>query len=230
MSEHDLLVAARRRVRWRQAGTASCLAAGLAGLAAALRLVPGDAGDVGWLPSLALGGAAAVLALAGGLLLKRGRAPKDAQGGRIALLIAEDCRRKRAIAYVLIPVSLLLQLAGATEAARSAALGRPLAHDELIFAAIFTLFLCAFALLLAGRGLDRLARPALDDELARAHRADALALGFGVFTATTAFLLLAALVDRAVALEAAPAAAALPIAATSIRLFLLERAADVGAE
>jgi hypothetical protein len=92
----------------------------------------------------------------------------------------------------------------------------------------FTAFSFAFALIISGRGLDRWAKPVLDDELSRELRRRAIALGYAIVLFGVALLFVVALVSRTAAVDLIPVVAALGVAGPAVRLFLLERAAGVG--
>ena len=186
----------------------------------AVQFVPGDPDHFSKTEFLAFG-AAAIAFIAGGLVLMRlGRIPADAHTPRIAMLRAERLQGRRHIALMLMPLSLGFMLPGAIRAAGDVADGRLVTHIDMFTAAAFTSFSLLFALMIAGRGLDRWAKPVLDDELSRELRSRAIALGYFVVLLGAAALFVVSLVSRPAAVDLIPVVMALGVAGPAIRLFI----------
>jgi len=223
------------RSTWRLIGGGKtgriCIGLGLvAGVAALTQFAPNqaqapDRAFFAGLDSLAV----LLLALGGTLLAFRDRRPEPAVG-LVALARAEQAQNRRQMAYLLIPVSLALQLFAALRAARRAAEGLILTRIEIFEVACFLAFLLLFAALICGRGLDRWACPTIDDELAQAFRGQAMKLGYVLLLPGLAVLVIIGLIRPALALEVAPLVAVIGVAGPALRLFMLERAAGRGAE
>lgn len=228
MTEAEILGAVRRFETRRKIGK-GLLAFGLVGAALiAVQFIPFVQRDDDATASMVIAAAAAISVAAGLALLFTGRMPEEGRSPRIAMLRAEQLQSKRQIAFLLMPVSLLFMLVGVVGAADHVLHGRPLRDVELFSIICFLFFLVAFALLLAGRGLDRWAKPVLDDELSRALRAKALQFGYLVLLPGVGALFAIGLYARDLAIELAPVLAALGVAAPALRLYLLERAANAG--
>jgi hypothetical protein len=214
----------------RRAGRISLALGMVATLAALTRLIPGDEArpPIGLFVGFAV--VAVLLLMLGAALLVSGRLPPEARSGPLALARAEQTGRRRQIAYLLMPLSLALQLLGVTQAARHAGEGLAPRRIEIFEVVCFLIFLLLFAVLIGGRGLDRWACPAVEDELAQAFRAQALRLGYVLLLPGLAMLVVLGLFNRTLALELAPVVAAIGVAGPAVRLFLLERAAGEGVE
>jgi hypothetical protein len=208
-----------------------CIVSGLvAGVAALTQFAPNQAQA----PDRALyagldAAAILLLALGAALLAFRERSPEPTRG-LVALARAEQAQNRRQMAYLLIPVSLALQLIGTLRAARHAGEGLILTRIEFFEVACFLAFLLLFAAMIGGRVLDRWACPAIDDELAQAFRAQAMKLGYVLLLPGLALLVIIGLFRSALALELAPLVAAIGVAGPALRLFMLERAAGRDAE
>jgi len=230
MTENEILGAVRRFEWRRSVGLGMTLLGVVAAGALAVQLVPGDPNHFGRAEFLGFG-AAAIAFIGGGLVLMRlGRIPADARTPRIAMLRAERLQARRRIAFLLMPLSLFFMLPGAIRAARHVADGKPVTHIDIFTAVAFTAFSLAFALMIGGHGLDRWAKPVLDDELSRELRGRALAVGYYIVVVGVAALFGVALVSRTAAVELIPVVAALGVAGPAIRLFMLERAAEAGGD
>jgi hypothetical protein len=230
VSDSEILEAVRRFELWRKIGLALALLGVLAAGAMAVDLFPGDSSHLSQ-PVFLGGSLAAIMSIVGGLVLLRlGRLPDQAKTPRIAMLRAERLQGRRQLALLLIPVSLACMMPGVIEAAGHMAMGSAVTHRDLFVVAAFTTLLLLFAAAIAGRGLDRWARPVLDDELSRALRGRALVFGYAILLPSTAALFAVALVSRSLAIELIPVVAMGGVAGPAIRLYLLERAAGAGAE
>jgi hypothetical protein len=230
MTENEILGAVRRFEWRRKVGLGMALLGVVAAGAVAVQFVPGDPDHFSKTEFLAFG-AAAIAFIAGGLVLMRlGRIPADAHTPRIAMLRAERLQGRRHIALMLMPLSLGLMLPGAIRAAGHVADGRLVTHIDMFTVAAFTSFSLLFALMIAGRGLDRWAKPVLDDELSRELRSRALAVGYFVVLLGVAVLFVVSLVSRTAAVDLIPVVTALGVAGPALRLFMLERAAGAGGD
>jgi hypothetical protein len=202
-----------------------------------LGAVAAVAGATEWIPTAPtdkylwmICAAVATVAIAAGLTLRlTSRVPAEARRGRLAMIRAERSQAKRQIAYLLMPLSLGFMLPGVVQATSHVAGGAPIQHTELFVVVCFVAFLLAFALLIAGRGLDRWAASILNDELSRELRAKALQLGYAILLPGVAALFVVGLFNRDLAIELAPILAALGVGGPAVRLFWLERAAGAGA-
>jgi hypothetical protein len=227
MNDEQILALAQRTELRRKAGLVLLLCGALAAAAAATEWIPIAPTDKHlWMICAAV---AAALIAAGLGLRATAHMPAEAETGRLAMIRAERSQGKRQIAYLLMPLSLTLMLPGVVEGTARIVSGAPIQHTDLFILACFLAFLCAFALLIAGRGLDRWAASVLNDELGRELRAKALLLGYAVLLPGLAALFVVGLFNRDLAVELAPVLAALGVAGPALRLFMLERAAGVGA-
>jgi len=141
---------------------------------------------------------------------------------------AEGMRAKRNMAFMLMPLSLGLMLMSVIRALNKAVEGAVVEHVYVFSVCAFIFFLVTFVAILSGQGLDRWARPVLDDELSRQIRAKALGLGYVVLAIGLAMLVATSLFNRTLTIDLIPVVAALGVGSSSLRLFWLERAA--GAE
>jgi hypothetical protein len=230
MTENEILGAVRRFEWRRKVGLAATLVGVVIAGAVAVQFIPGDPHHFPTAVILALSAAAFIIVVGGLVLMRLGRIPADARTPRIAMLRAERLRARRTVALSLMPLSLVFMLPGAVRAAGDAADGRPVTHIDIFTAVAFTAFAVAFALIIAGRALDRWAKPVLDDELSRELRGRAIGLGYYIVLFGVATLFIVALVSRTAAVDLIPAVAALGVAGPAIRLFLLERAAEAGGD
>lgn len=208
-----------------------CIGLGLvAGVAALTQFAPNQASA----PDRALFGTidvtAVLLLVIGAALLTLRRRSAAPATGPLALARAEQAQTRRQLAYLLIPVSLGLQLMGTLAAAHHAGEGLTLSRLEIFEVACFLSFLLLFAALIGGRGLDRWACPIIDDELAQAFRAQAMKLGYALLLPGLAILVAIGLFRPGMALELLPLVAAIGVGGPALRLFLLERAAGRDAE
>ena len=225
MTDEDLLRIARRMGVRRKVGTATAVLGALAVMAGLTQLIPGDPGDSNPLRLIGFCGAGAVLLAAGAILIATSPIPAAANAGRVAMIRAEELQTRRQSAFLLMPLSLSMMLIGVLRATGHVAQGLPLRHVELVTIVSFCLFVVVFTLLLAGRGLDRWARPVLDDEASRQFRGQALQLGYLLLLPGVVALFAVSLFRRDLAMELAPILAALGVAGPALRLFWLERSA-----
>ena len=225
MVDDEILALARRVDARRKAALAMALF-GLVAVGAGLsQFSPGDPERFSTLATaLTIGGGAAV-ALIGGIVMLLSRAPIEARSGRLAMMRAEGMRAKRNVAFMLMPLSLGLMLMGVIHALNKTMEGGMVEHIEVFEVCAFIVFLVIFVAILSGQGLDRWARPVLDDELSRQIRAKALGLGYLVMAVGLAGLVAASLFDRNLTIDLIPVVAALGVGSASLRLFWLERAA-----
>ncbi|HXQ10915.1 MAG TPA: hypothetical protein VN805_07945 [Caulobacteraceae bacterium] len=230
MTENEILGAVRRFEWRRKVGLAAILTGAVFAGAVAVQFVPGDPNHFTLVEFLAVGATAAILLVGGLVLMRLGRIPAEARTPRIAMLRAERLQTRRRLAFMLMPLSLVFMLPATVTAAAHVAAGRPITHIDLFTAAAFTAFSLAFALMIAGRGMNNWAKPVLDDELSRELRSRALAAGYAVVLTGVAAVFVLAFVSRSLAVELIPVVAALGVAAPAIRLFMLERAAAAGGE
>ena len=230
MTETEIMSAVRRAEWLRKVGLALALSGVVIGGAVAVQFVPGDPKHFSQAEFLGFGSGAVLLMGLGLGMLRFGRIPKEARTPRIAMLRAEGLQRRRQIAFLIMPVSLGMMLFATTDAASDIARGRAVTHIDLFESGAFIVIALGFAALIAGRGLDRWAKPVLDDELSRELRARALGFGYAVLLTLVAGLFGLALVSRTIAIQLVPTALALGVAAPAIRLFLLERSAGAGGE
>jgi len=227
MDDEQLLAQARKAEGRHKIGLILLMCGGIAALAGATEWVPTAPADKHLWQICA---AVAVVMIAAGLALRlSARVPAEAKSGRLAMVRAERSQAKRQVAYLLMPLSLVLMLPGVVGATSRVAGGAPIEHVELFTVICFIGFLLAFALLIAGRGLDRWAASVLNDELSRELRAKALLFGYAILLPGLAALFVVGLVDRALAVELAPVLAALGVAGPALRLYRLERAAGADA-
>jgi uncharacterized membrane protein YqaE (UPF0057 family) len=225
-TEAEILGAVRRFELRRKTGLILAMFGVVVGAIAAFQFVPGDPTDASPTETLAFGISAVVCFAAGIALIFSGRIPPEAKTQRIAMLRAEQLQSLRQQAFLLMPLSLGFMLVGVVGAAYHAMHGQPMRHVEMFVVAAFLIFVILFALLLSGRGLDRWAKPVLDDELSRELRGRALQLGYAILLPGVAVLFAVGLFRRDLAVELAPVVAALGIAGPAIRLYMLERAAN----
>ncbi len=174
-----------------------------------------------------VGGAMVVI---GGLVMLFSRIPVEARAGRLAMMRAERMRAKRNVAFLMMPLSLGLMLMGVIQALNKEGGPEPLRHVHVFVIGAFIVFMLIFVALLSGQGLDRWARPVLDDELSRQIRAKALGLGYLVMAVGIAGLIATSLFDRTLTIDLIPVVAALGVGSASLRLFWLERAAGGDSE
>jgi hypothetical protein len=230
MADEELMGVVRRFELRCKIGNVLVLLGLIAALAAVIQLIPGDPADAD--PGLVFicWGVAAICVAAGlALRLFGGRMPPEAKTQRIAMMRAEQLQAKRQAAFLLMPLSLAFMLMSVVSAASKVANGTPLRHMDMFTAGCFVFFLLAFTWLLAGRGLDRWARPVLDDELSREFRGRALQFGYFILLPGVAALFVLSLVRRDLAIELTPILAALGVGGPALRLFFLERSANADA-
>jgi hypothetical protein len=194
-------------------------------LAGLTQLIPGDLGDDNPMRLIGFCAVGGMLAVLGGALLLASPIPAEAKVGRVAMLRAEHLQVRRQGAFLIMPVSLTLLLVGVSRATGHVVDGLPLRHLDMVSVFGFCLFVLLFALLLAGGGLDRWARPVLDDESSRQFRGQALQLGYLILLPGVVALFAVSLVWRNLAMELVPFLAALGVGAPAIRLVWLERSA-----
>ena len=224
VDEQELLARVRRLQQRRKAALGCLMLAAVFAVGAAVYFVPGDPGDEAWRLGLFAVGAAVLVAV--GLALARaGRLPPEADTPRMRLLRAEAMQPGRAIGLALIPLSLAFLLIGVVRSTSHIVAGQSVRHVELFMIGCFVLFLLAFLALLAGRGLDRWAAPAMEDELSRAYRAQAFQFGYAVLMPAVVALFVTGLVSPRLAVELAPIVAAVGVAAPALRLAWLSRPA-----
>ena len=226
MSDEEMMVIVRRTDMRRKAGLILMLVGGILGIAGLTQILPGDPGDVGSWRLEAFGGIAVVLMAAGLVLRLVSPMPPEASTGRLAMMRAEQLQSKRQTAFLLMPLSLGLMLMGVIRATARMLEGHGMRHLDMFVIACFVGFIIAFAALLSGRGLDRWAKPVLDDELSRDLRRRALQLGYLILLPGVCALFIVGLVDRDLAVELTPVLAALGVGAPAVRLFWLERSAN----
>ena len=225
MADEEILALARRVDVRRKVGLA-CVLLGLVVLGAgASQYTPGDPIEFSpqVLETVFISGG--LMVVIGGLLMLFSRTPPEARAGRLAMMRAERMRSKRNTAFLLMPLSLGLMLMGVIQALNKFNGGLPIAHIQVFEVCAFVAFMLAFVALLSGRGLDRWARPVLDDELSRQIRGRALGLGYLVMSVGLAGLVATSLFDRNLTIDLIPVLAALGVGSASLRLFWLERAA-----
>ena len=225
MVDEEILALARRVDFRRKVGLA-CALLGLVVLGAgASQFTPGDPIEFSprVLETVFISGG--LMMVIGGLLMLFSRTPPEARAGRLAMIRAERGRARRNVAFLLMPLSLGLMLMGVIQALNKYTGGLPIEHIQVFVVGAFVIFMLAFVALLSGQGLDRWARPVLDDELSRQLRARALGLGYLVMAAGLAGLVATSLFDRALTIDLIPVLAALGVGSASLRLFWLERAA-----
>jgi uncharacterized membrane protein YczE len=223
MNDEQILAQAQRAEFRRKVGLVFVLFGALAALAGAIEWIPTAPTDKYlWMICAAV----AVVMIAAGLALRlTARTPAEARSGRLAMIRAERSQAKRQVAFLLMPLSLGLMLVGVVQATSQIVGGDPVEHTEIFVVVCFIAFLLTFALLIAGRGLDRWAAPILDDELSRELRSKALQFGYAILLPGLAGLFVVGLIDRNLAIELAPVLAALGVGGPALRLFWLERAA-----
>ena len=225
MVDEEILALARR-VDFRRRAGLGCVLLGLVLLGAgASQFTPGDPIEFSpkVLETVFISGG--LMIVIGGLLMLFNRTPREVRSGRLALMRAERMRAKRNTTFLLMPLSLGLMLMGVIQALNRYTGGFPIQHIQVFEVCAFIFFMLAFVALLSGRGLDRWARPVLDDELSREIRGRALGLGYLVMAVGLAGLVATALFDRALTIDLIPVLAALGVGSASLRLFWLERAA-----
>jgi hypothetical protein len=227
MNDEQILARAQRTEFRGKVGLVFLLFGALAALAGATEWIPTAPTDKSlWMICAAV----AAVAIAAGLALRlTARMPAEAKTGRLAMVRAERSQGRRQVAYLLMPLSLGLMLPGVVQAVSHVSGAAPIGHTDLFVVVCFIAFLLAFALLIAGRGLDRWAAPVLDDELSRELRSKALQLGYAILLPGLVGLFVVGLFDRNLAIELAPVLAALGVGGPALRLFWLERAAGAGA-
>jgi hypothetical protein len=231
MTEAEIMVAVRRIDTRRKVGKGFLGFGIVVAAAAAVQLLPGDAGHVGIVETLAFAATAAVCLIVGATLVFSGRIPLEARTERISMMRAEQFQARRRSAFLLMPLSLAFMLMGAVGAAVHVMNGQPVRHVEMFSVAAFVIFLLAFGFLVGGRGVGRWARAVLDDEVSQAFRGKALQFGYMILLPGVAALYVVGLFNRNLSVELAPIVAALGVAGPAVRLFLLERAAsDDGGE
>ena len=209
MSDELLLAQARRAEGRHKIGMILILCGAIAALAGATEWIPTAPTDKHLWQICA---AVAAVTIAAGLALRlTARVPAEAKRGRVAMMRAEQSQAKRQVAYLLMPLSLCLMLPGVVGATSRVAGGATIEHTELFTVICFIAFLLAFALLIAGRGLDRWAASVLNDELGRELRAKALQLGYAILLPGLAALFVVGLVNRDLAVELTPVLAALGV-------------------
>lgn len=230
MDDEQLLARARGSEMRCKIGLMLLMCGALAAAAGVIELIPlgpVDPADANlW---MICGGVAAVAFAAGLALRLTARMPAEARRGRLAMIRAEQSQAKRQLAYLLMPLSLGLMLIGVVETTSRVVGGAPITRDELFIVACFLAFLLAFALLIAGRGLDRWAASVLNDELSRDLRARAIQFGYAILLPGVAGLFVVGLFNRDLAIDLAPILAALGVGGPAVRLYWLERAAGAGA-
>jgi hypothetical protein len=230
VDDEQLLALAKRSELRRKIGLALLMCAALAAVAAVAELMPLGPVDPSDANLWMICGGVAAVALAAGLALRfTAQIPAEARRGRLAMIRAEQSQGKRQLAYLLMPLSLGMMLIGVVETTSRIAAGALITREELFTVTCFLAFLAAFALLLAGRGLDRWAAPVLDDELSRELRAKAIQFGYAILLPGIAGLFVVGLINRNLAIELTPVLAAIGVAGPALRLFWLERAAGAGA-
>lgn len=225
MGEEEILRTVRGLETRRKSGRAMMVLGVLSVMAGLTQLIPGDPGDNNPMRLIGFCAAGGVLVVLGGMLIVFSPIPAAAKTGRLAMLRAEQLQVRRQAAFLLMPVSLTMMLIGVTRATGHLADGVPLRHVEMVSIFCFCLFVIVFALLLAGRGLDRWARPVLDDETSRQFRGQALQLGYMILLPGVVALFAVSLVWRNVAMELVPFLAVLGVGGPALRLFWLERSA-----
>jgi hypothetical protein len=225
MVDEEILALARRIDTRRKIGL-GCVLFGALTLGAGLsQFTPGDPDRFPPMLFDAVLGGGALLVLIGVVVMLLSRTPPEARSGRLAMMRAEGLRAKRNVAFMMMPFSLGLMLMGVIRALDSVGAGGLVEHVQIFEVCCFIVFLVAFVAILSGRGLDRWARPVLDDELSRQIRAKALGLGYLVMAMGLAGLVATSLFDRALTIDLIPVVAALGVGTASVRLFWLERAA-----
>jgi hypothetical protein len=226
MDDEQLLARARNSEMRCKIGLVLLMCGALAAAAGVIELIPlgpVDPADANlW---MICGGVAAVAFAAGLALRLTARIPAEASTGRLAMMRAEQSQSKRQMAYLLMPISLLLMLIGVVRATDRIVRGSPIGHDDVFIVACFLAFLAAFALLIAGRGLDRWAASVLNDELSRELRARAIQFGYAILLPGVAALFVVGLLNRDLAIDLMPILAALGVGGPAARLYWLERAA-----
>jgi len=229
MDDQDLLRVIARMGARRRAGKALLLLGLAAAFGALTYFIPGDPRDAGVGRMIGFSAAALVLAVAGVAMLMLSRTPRGAQAERLAEMWAERRQSRRRVEFLLFPVSLTLMLPGVIRAVSRAA-GAPMRHLDIFILGAFVFFLVMFAIAVARGGLDRWKRGALDDELDRAFRGQALQLGYGILLIGVGALFILGLFRRDLAIELTPVIAAVGVAGPSVRLYMLDRSASAGGE
>jgi hypothetical protein len=225
MADDEILALARRVDMRRKFALMAVLLGLVVAGAGASQFTPGEQVEFSPLVLDAVFAVAGAMILIGGLVMLFSRTPLEARAGRVAMIRAERHRAKRNVAFLMMPVSLGLMLMGVVQALNRTVDGGPVGHIQAFEVCCFIVFLVTFVALLSGRGLDRWAKPVLDDELSRQIRARALGLGYLVMAAGLAGLVATSLFDRGLTIDLIPVVAALGVGAASVRLFWLERAA-----
>jgi len=224
MAEDEILALARR-VDLRRKVALMAVLLGMVAVGAGLsQFSPGDPERFPPRVLEAVLGGGGLVILIGVVTMLVSRTPIEARSGRIAMIRAEGMRAKRNVAFMLMPLSLGLMLMGVIQALNRAN-GGNVEHIQIFVICAFIFFLVTFVAILSGRGLDRWARPVLDDELSRQIRGRALGLGYLVMALGLAGLVASSLFNQTLTIDLIPVVAALGVASASLRLFWLERAA-----
>jgi len=225
----DEVLALARRVDARRKVALVILLFGLIAVGAGLsQFSPGDPKRFSPLATeLTIGGGVAVVVISF-IVMLMSRTPIEARSGRVAMMRAEGMRAKRNTAFMLMPLSLGLMLMGVIRSLNKTMAGGMVEHIEVFEVCAFIIFLVTFVAILSGQGLDKWAKPVLDDELSRQIRAKALGLGYLVLAVGLAGLVATSLFDRTLTIDLIPVVAAVGVGASSLRLFWLERAAGGG--
>ena len=225
MSNIEGLAGVRRVSGRRKLGTGLVVTGLIALIAEAAQFLPGDPTDDSLGRRVVIGVVAALCLISGLACFYLWRLPKGAQNRQAMMVEAERTQAKRQMAFLLMPLSLGLQLPGVIEAVSHLMKGQAVEHLELSFVGIFIFFLLAFALLIGGALIDKWCQPVLDDELSRELRRRALLFGYSLLVPGVALVFVLQLIDRTLAAELTPVVAATGVAGPALRLFLLERAA-----
>ncbi len=228
MSDDEVMAAARRGEVRRMIGKMLFILGLVAIGAGATQFLPGDPADAGSARWMIFAAVAAVCLLAGVTLIVTGRVPPEARDGRVGMLRAERLQRRRQVAFILMPLSLVMQLSGVIRATDEIFAGAPVRHLDLFILGAFVVFVLLFGLLLGGWGLDRWARPVLDDELSRELRGRALQFGYFMLMPGLTALFIVGLFHPNLAIELTPILAVIGVGGPALRLFWLERSAGAG--
>lgn len=225
MSNIEGLALVRRVSGRRKLGTGLVIAGLIALIAEAAQFLPGDPTDDSLGRRVVIGAVAAICLASGLACLHLWRLPKGPRNRQALMVEAERSQSKRQMAFLLMPLSLALQLPGVIEAVSHLMKGQGVEHLELSILGIFVFFLLAFALLIGGALIDRWCQPVLDDELSRELRRRAVFFGYALLVPGMAIVFLLQLIDRTLAAELTPVVAAIGVGGPALRMFLLERAA-----
>jgi hypothetical protein len=224
MTDEELLHLVRRTEFRRKFGTVLLLVGAVVAAAGLTQFIP--VGEDHLPNRWIVCGAIAIVCFAAGAALRfAGRLPPEARAGRVAMLRAERMRTGRQAAFLLMPLSLGFMLTNVMGSTARLVAGLPIRHLDMFVVASFIVFLIVFALLLAGRGLDRWARPVLDDELSREFRGKAFQFGYAILLPGVACLFVIGLFKPNEAVILAPLLAALGVGGPALRLWSLERSA-----